>query len=150
VAQLTRALDQIASLPTTPALRREQIKLQVALITPLIHVKGYPAAKSAAERARLLIEQAEALGEPPEDPLLLFSVLFCFWAANQVVPFESLGMKRLDAKRLQEIVLQPYAAFFCFSFQQILATRSRRFHSEIIRCLGSQNAVRGHHQTSAH
>ena len=38
--QLTRALDQIATLPATPALRREQIKLQVALITPLIHVKG--------------------------------------------------------------------------------------------------------------
>jgi hypothetical protein len=27
------------------------------------------------ERARLLIEQAEALGEPPEDPLMFFSVL---------------------------------------------------------------------------
>ena len=33
VEQLTRALDQIATLPATPALRREQIKLQVALIT---------------------------------------------------------------------------------------------------------------------
>jgi predicted ATPase len=34
--QLTRALDQIAALPATPALRHERIKLQVALITPLI------------------------------------------------------------------------------------------------------------------
>ena len=34
VEQFTRALDQIATLPSTPALRREQIKLQVALITP--------------------------------------------------------------------------------------------------------------------
>ena len=34
--QLTRALTQIEALPGTPALRREQIKLQVALITPLI------------------------------------------------------------------------------------------------------------------
>ena len=85
-AQLTRALEQIATLPGTPALRREQIKLQVALITPLIHVKGYAAAetKAAAEQARLLIEQAEALGEPPEDPLLLFSVLYGFWVANLV------------------------------------------------------------------
>ena len=33
---------------------------------------------------RLLIEQAEALGEPPEDPLLLFSVLYGFWVANYV------------------------------------------------------------------
>jgi len=80
--QLTHALDQIATLPGTPALRREQIKLQVALINPLMHVKGYaaPEAKAAAERARLLIEQAEALGEPPRDPSLLFSVLYGYWA----------------------------------------------------------------------
>jgi predicted ATPase/tRNA A37 threonylcarbamoyladenosine biosynthesis protein TsaE len=84
--QITRALAQIAALPATPALRREQIKLQVALITPLIHVKGYaaPETKAAEERARLLIEQAEALGEPPEDPLLLFSVLYGVWVANYV------------------------------------------------------------------
>jgi tetratricopeptide (TPR) repeat protein len=83
-AQLTRALAQIATLPATPALRREQIKLQVALITPLIHVKGYaaPETKAAVQRARLLIEQAETLGEPSEDPLLLFSVLYGVWAAH--------------------------------------------------------------------
>jgi hypothetical protein len=65
-------------------LRREQIKLQVALITPLLHVKGYAAAetRAAAKQARSLIERAEALGEPPEDPLLLFSVLYFFWVAN--------------------------------------------------------------------
>ena len=84
VEQLTRALAQIAGLPTTPALRREEIKLQVALITPLIHVKGYsaPQTRAAVERARLLIEQAEALGEPPEDPLLLYSILYGLWVAN--------------------------------------------------------------------
>jgi class 3 adenylate cyclase/tetratricopeptide (TPR) repeat protein len=84
--QLTRALDQIAALPATPALGREEIKLQVALITPLIHIKGYaaPETKAAAERAHLLIDQAEARGEPPEDPLLLFSVLYGFWVANFV------------------------------------------------------------------
>ena len=83
VEQFTRALVQIATLPGTPALRREQIKLQVALINPLFHVKGYaaPETKAAVQQARLLIEQAEALGEPPEDPLLLFSVLIGFWAA---------------------------------------------------------------------
>jgi class 3 adenylate cyclase/predicted ATPase len=84
VEQFTRAIVQIATLPATSALRREEIKLQVALITPLLHVKGYaaPETKAAAERARLLIEQAEALGEPPEDPLLLFAVLYGFWVAN--------------------------------------------------------------------
>ena len=67
-AQLTHALDQIATLPGTAALRREQIKLQVALMTPLMHIKGYGATetKAAAEQARSLIEQTEALGEPPE------------------------------------------------------------------------------------
>ena len=99
--QLTRALDQIAALPATPALRREEIKLQVALITPLIHVKGYaaPETKAAAERARLLIEQAEALGEPPEDPLLLFSVLYGFWVANYVA-FNGDVMRDLAAQFL--------------------------------------------------
>jgi tetratricopeptide (TPR) repeat protein len=67
-------------------LRREEIKLQVALITPLIIVKGWaaPETKAATERARLLIEQAEARGEPPEDPLLLFVVLFGFVSASLV------------------------------------------------------------------
>jgi predicted ATPase len=85
-AQLTRALDQIAVLPATPALRREQIKFQVALINPLLHIKGSaaPETKAAAERARLLIEQAETLGEYPEDPLLLFTILYSFWVANYV------------------------------------------------------------------
>ena len=86
IEQLTRALAQIAALPATPALRHEQIRLQVALITPLIHVKGFvaPETKAAVERARLLIEQAEALGEPLDDPVLLFSVLFGFWVASYV------------------------------------------------------------------
>jgi class 3 adenylate cyclase len=86
VTQLTHAIDQIATLPPTPALRREQIETQIALINSLMHVKGQaaPETKVALERARLLIEQAEALGEPPEDPLLLFSVLYGFWAANFV------------------------------------------------------------------
>ncbi|HWZ11830.1 MAG TPA: hypothetical protein VNX22_01680, partial [Acidobacteriaceae bacterium] len=84
IEQLKRALDQIATLPGTPSLRREQIKLQVALITPLIHIKGYAAAetKAAVEQARSLIEQAEALAEPPEDSMLLFTVLLAFWTAN--------------------------------------------------------------------
>jgi predicted ATPase len=84
VEQLTRALGQIAALPSTPALRREQIKLQIALINALMHIKGFaaPETKAAVEQARLLIEQAEALGEPPEDPLLLFSVLYAFWTAS--------------------------------------------------------------------
>ncbi|MGB9318117.1 MAG: adenylate cyclase, partial [Pseudolabrys sp.] len=84
--QLTRALDQIATLPGTPVVRGEQIKLQVALVNALMHVKGYaaPEPKAAAEQARQYIERAEALGESPEDPLLLFSVLYGVWAASYV------------------------------------------------------------------
>ena len=86
VTQLTHATDQIATLAPTPALRRRQIELQVALVNSLMHVKGQaaPETKVALERARLLSEQAEALGEPPEDPLLLFSVLYGFWVSNFV------------------------------------------------------------------
>ena len=96
--QLSRALAQIAASPGTASLRREQIKLQVALITPLMHLKGHAAAetKAAAERARLLIEQAEAIGEPPEDPLLLFSLLYAFWVTS-FVAFNGDVMRELAA-----------------------------------------------------
>jgi predicted ATPase len=84
VEQLTRALAQIAMLQATPALRREEINLQVALLAPLIHLKGYAARETmaAVERARLLIEQAEALGEPPEDPLMLYAILYGIYVTN--------------------------------------------------------------------
>ncbi|HZZ23318.1 MAG TPA: adenylate/guanylate cyclase domain-containing protein [Roseiarcus sp.] len=99
--QLTRALAQIATLPATPALRRDEITFQVAQINTLFNFKGYAAAetKAAVERARLLIEQAEALGEPPEDPLLLFSVLYGFWVANYVA-FNGDVMRELAAQFL--------------------------------------------------
>jgi class 3 adenylate cyclase/predicted ATPase len=99
--QLRCALDQVATLTSTSALRREEIKLQVALITPLLHVRGYaaPETRAAVERARLLIEQAEALGEPPEDPLLLLSVLYGFWVAN-LVAFNGDVMRELAVQFL--------------------------------------------------
>jgi hypothetical protein len=99
--QFARALSQITTLPATPALRRQEIKIQVELITPLMHIKGYaaPETKVAVERARLLIEQAEALGEPPEDPLLLFSVLHGFWVASYIA-FNGDVMRELAAQFL--------------------------------------------------
>ena len=56
----------------------------MALINALYHIKrgAAPETKAATERARLLIEQAEALGEPLEDPLLLFTVLYSFVTAS--------------------------------------------------------------------
>jgi hypothetical protein len=70
VAHLTRAIEQLATLPPSTSVRREQIKLHSAIITSHVHVKGLcrPETKAAAEQTKLLIEQAEALGETPEDP----------------------------------------------------------------------------------
>jgi class 3 adenylate cyclase/predicted ATPase len=86
VAQLTRALDLIAVLPATPTLRSEEIKIQVRLTNALMHAKGYaaPETKASVERARALIDRAESLGEPPDDPLVLFPVLYGFWVASYI------------------------------------------------------------------
>ena len=46
VEQLTRALTRSRPCLPRPRMRREQIKLQVALTTPLIHVKGYAAPRN--------------------------------------------------------------------------------------------------------
>jgi len=100
IEQLSRALDLMATLPTTRALRREQIEIQVALIAPLISVKGMAETKAATERARLLIEQAEALGEPPDDPLLLFSVLYGAWIERTVASFNADLVRSLGAEFL--------------------------------------------------
>jgi class 3 adenylate cyclase/tetratricopeptide (TPR) repeat protein len=85
-AQLNRALAQMAALTDTSARRREQIKHQVALAYALMHTKGHAAPETTASfaQARSLIEQAQTLGEPLEDPLVLFSVLYGFWVANYV------------------------------------------------------------------
>jgi len=82
--QLGQALAQIATLPSTSDLRREQIILQVALLNTLMHVKGYgaPETKAAVAQVRALIEQAERLGEPPDDPSLILSALFGQWIVN--------------------------------------------------------------------
>jgi hypothetical protein len=51
------------------------------------------------ERARVLIGQAEAFGNPPEDPLLLFSVLSGFWNAN-LAAFNGVVLRELAAQFL--------------------------------------------------
>ena len=64
----------------------------------MMTTKGYaaPETKAALQRARMLIEQAEALGEPPEDPLLLFSVLYGVWGGG---PYRL--QRRRDARRFR-------------------------------------------------
>ena len=57
--QLKRALDQIATLPATPGLRREEIKIQLAFGNALTlmgdHVKG----KEHFDRALAIYDPAE-------------------------------------------------------------------------------------------
>jgi hypothetical protein len=43
VSQLGKALGQIATLPGSATLRRQQIRLQVVLANALMHVKDYAA-----------------------------------------------------------------------------------------------------------
>jgi len=73
VAQLTRALDQIATLPATPALRREAIKLQVALITPLASATARPHEPEQRHRLRHTSEfmAAALLGNEKTGDLVL-------------------------------------------------------------------------------
>jgi hypothetical protein len=67
-----------------------------------MQVKGHaaPETKAAAERARLLIEEAQARGEPVDDPLLLFSVLYSFWVAAHGA-FNGDMMRALKSKARQ-------------------------------------------------
>ena len=84
--QLAQALSHLEALPSTPERRQKQMKLQTLLIAPLIQTKGYaaPETQDAVERANLLIERANAIGEPPENPQLLFLVLSGYFTANVV------------------------------------------------------------------
>ena len=86
VGQFSRALDQLGGLAATPARLRQQVEVQIGLTNALMHTKGYAAAetKASLDRARSLIAQAQALGAAPEDPLLLFSVLYGFWVVNYI------------------------------------------------------------------
>jgi predicted ATPase len=99
--QLTRALTQIATLVSTPALRREEIKLHIGLANARMQTKGYaaPDTKASLEQARILIEGAEASGEPAEDQLALFSVLYGFWLSN-LVAFNGDALRGLAAEFL--------------------------------------------------
>jgi predicted ATPase len=66
-----------------------------------MQVKGHaaPETKSALGQARKLIEQAEARGEPPDDPLLIFSVLYGFWNVR-LVAFNGDQLRELAAEFL--------------------------------------------------
>jgi predicted ATPase len=98
VAQATHALTLLPALPSTLGLRRKQIELQVSLAVAQMSTRGMSAAETRAsfEQARLFIERAEALGDPPDDPLLLFRILSGLWSANYV-GFHSDAMRQQAA-----------------------------------------------------
>jgi predicted ATPase len=95
-----KAIGLIDRLAAPSIQRRQEIKLQVALINSLIHVKGYaaPETKAAAERARVLVEEAESNGESL-DALVLLSVLFGTVITN-IVEFNGDVVSRLATQFL--------------------------------------------------
>jgi hypothetical protein len=99
--QLGRALSQITTLPSTAELRREQIKLQVGLTNALMHTKGHaaPETKASVECSRTLIDEAQTFGEPFDDPLVLFSVLYGGWVASYIA-FDGVALRELAAQCL--------------------------------------------------
>ena len=80
-------LGQTSDLFFCSGRRRQQIALQVGLANVQMHTRGHaaPETKASFDRAHSLIERAAALGEPFEDPLALFSILYGFWAVNFIV-----------------------------------------------------------------
>jgi class 3 adenylate cyclase/tetratricopeptide (TPR) repeat protein len=70
IAQLGKGLELARTLPASSERLTEEVKLQIALITPLIATKGYtaPEVERACSRA---LEQCQQLGEAPQ----LFTVL---------------------------------------------------------------------------
>ena len=69
--QLTHALAQISTLPGTPALCREGIKLQVALINSPMHVKGYAAPETGA--GKFADRAGGGVGRGARRPVAIFS-----------------------------------------------------------------------------
>src|SRR6516162_9832695 len=59
--QLKRALDQIATLPTTPALRREEIKIQLAFGNALTLMGDFVDGKEHFDRALAIYDPADPL-----------------------------------------------------------------------------------------
>ncbi|SDN45951.1 AAA family ATPase [Afipia sp. GAS231] len=138
--QLGHALAQIAILPGTPDLRREQITLQVALMNTLMHVKGYaaPETRAAVEQVRALIEQAEGFGESLDDPSLLLSALFGQWVANFI------GFNGDVARRLAE-------QFLAFGEKQGTAVPlmvGHRIKASTLMFLGDVVGARAHYDES--
>jgi hypothetical protein len=62
------------------------MKFQAALASGLMLIKGYssPDAIGAFEKARSMIQNAESLGDPLEDPLLQFSVMYGLWVSSYI------------------------------------------------------------------
>ena len=83
-SHFSRALALIAANSSTPGLRREEITCQIGLASTLLLRRGYTSAEAKAALSKTLapIRQADALGEPVEDPLALFTTLHGFGSSS--------------------------------------------------------------------
>jgi len=108
VAQANRALTLIPNSPSTRSLRQKQFELQVSLAVAQMSTKGMSAAETRAsfEQARMLIERAERLGDPSDDPLLVYRVINGLFNASNTAA-DGDGMRRQAADCLALAEKQP-------------------------------------------
>jgi class 3 adenylate cyclase/predicted ATPase len=154
VEQTTRALAQIATLPRTRNLHHQEIKLQVALRNALMHLKGYaaPETKAAIERARVLIEEAEAGGIPVEDPQLFFSLLNGLWSAN-ILAFEGDAAYELASQFLARAERQTDVALLAvgqrlFGASLLLTGEVAEGRTHLDRAIALHDATHNHQSTA--
>ena len=86
-AQFTRALDQVASLPATPALRREQNSASGRACERSVSYEGLRSGrdKGGVRQGACDDRAGGKIREQIEDPLLLYSVLYGFFIAKFMV-----------------------------------------------------------------
>jgi hypothetical protein len=106
--KLSRPTPRATSENLGPGLLGLREPAQILLSLQFINLSKVSAcSRSHFDKARAMIEQAEALGEQIEDPLLLYSVLYGFFIAK-FIPFEgesacALASQFLELARQQKV-----------------------------------------------
>jgi class 3 adenylate cyclase/predicted ATPase len=116
--QLRRALDQIATLPATPALRREEIKLRVAFANALALTGDFVQGKEHYDRALAIYDPAEhrpiatSSGRDVGVTLLSFRSA-CLWILGYPVASRNDGERAVkNARETGQATTLMYALYF--------------------------------------
>jgi predicted ATPase len=120
--QLKRALDQIATLPTTPALRREEIKLHVAFGNALTLIGDFVDGKEHYDRALAIYNPAEhgavTTHSGRDVGVTLLSVRSgCLWMLGYPEASRSDGERAVDqAREIGQAATSMFAVFWASWF----------------------------------